>query len=67
MGSTKWVLLTSKSRNSPNVQLLNTINLIPRVTSEQAVLLNFTETDGMLGIRKRAERDLEGFEAPRWE
>lgn len=48
------------------VRILNSINLILRVTCEQAVLLNFTETDGMLGIRKRAERDLEGFEAPRW-
>lgn len=36
------------------------------VMGEQAGLLNYTETDGMLGIRKRAERDLEGFVAPHW-
>lgn len=48
------------------MHLLNSINLGQHVTREQAGLLNFTETDGMMGIRKRAERDLEGFEAPHW-
>lgn len=46
------------------VHLVNPTNLVQPVMREQAGLLNFTETDGMLGIRKRAEWDLEGFEAP---
>lgn len=39
--------------------------MVQHVKRDRAGLLNFTETDGMLGIRKnRAEWDLEGFEAP---